>query len=236
MAFGQETPSHKEMIYLAYVAGRPDLWKKEIVKLNDIYLANPGREELDELIMARYGYIPFCIQEGEKKEVSAELEEARKNLEVLREADPNNPEADALEAAFNGFEMVINPFRGIFLAAEAKELTDKAYEDDPGCLTCISVKANQLNFTPAIFGGSTEEAIPFYKEVISLYESGQEEILYDWNYLNTMVIMAGAYEKLGQYNDACAVYEKILVTEPGLNWVRNNLYPACLKKAKKNNN
>ncbi|TFH33273.1 MAG: hypothetical protein E4G95_09835 [Bacteroidia bacterium] len=39
LAFNQEIPSYKEMIYRAYVDGKPELWKKEIIKLNDIYIA-----------------------------------------------------------------------------------------------------------------------------------------------------------------------------------------------------
>lgn len=229
LAFNQEIPSCKEMIYRAYVDGKPELWKKEIIKLNDIYIATPSAGNLEKVVMAQYGYIPFCLKEGDKKEVSAELKEARKNLAILRESDPGNPGFIALEAAFYGFEMGINPLNGIFLAGEAKKLTNKAYDNDPDCLICISVKANQLNFTPAIFGGSTEESIPYYKKIIGIYESGRVEILNDWNFINTLVIMAGAYEKMGLYNEACSIYEKILNVEPGIRWVRNTLYPDCIK-------
>lgn len=221
------------MIYRAYVSGRPDLWKAEIEKLESLYRVNPVNELLEELVMARYGYIAFSLKEGDRKEVAAQLELARKNLEILKKNQPGLPRHKALEAAFTGFEISISPLRAIVLAGEAKRLTEEAYNDDPDCLLCISVMANQLNFTPAVFGGSTSGSIPYYKKIIEAYEYGVVPIENDWNYINTLVILAGAYEKLGQWDDACETYEKILDRDPAINWVKNKLYPACIESKEK---
>ncbi|MEZ4999815.1 MAG: hypothetical protein R2744_04155 [Bacteroidales bacterium] len=53
---------------------------------------------------------------------------------------------------------------------------------------------------------------------------------HNWHYINTMVLLAGAYEEIGEYLPACKIYEKIMTVEPSVNWVKNSLYPLCVER------
>ena len=232
--FSQEASLSRAKIYNAYTLGRPDLWKKEIVNIESEYRRSKSLSTLHQLLLAEYGYIALCLKEKLKREASEELQKGRETLAILKQNDPDNPELIAIEAAFAGFDIVINPIRAIFLAGEAKRLTDEAYNKDPDGLISISVKANQLQFTPSAFGGSVNESLEYYKRIIEQYDSGNVEKIDDWRYINTLVILAGAYEKLDRYNEACLIYEKIIATDPDIGWINNGLYPAALKRKSRN--
>ena len=61
----------------------------------------------------------------------------------------------------------------------------------------------------------------------------KEEISKNWNYINLLTIIAQSYALIKDYEKAKLYYEKILVIEPGFNWVKNELYPEMIKKMKK---
>ncbi|HAM11711.1 MAG: hypothetical protein A2X05_09980 [Bacteroidetes bacterium GWE2_41_25] len=50
---------------------------------------------------------------------------------------------------------------------------------------------------------------------------------------NRMILIAQAYEALEDYDSGRKTYEKILKTEPGFTYVRDELYPQLLKKISK---
>ena len=54
----------------------------------------------------------------------------------------------------------------------------------------------------------------------------------DWNYLSLLTQIAKAYEELKDYKNAETYYRKILSLAPDFAWVKNELYPAFLKKRK----
>jgi len=226
---GQNISQNKENIYSAYVTGDLQLWIEIINDLEESWNNTMDFERLEELVMAQYGYIAFCLKEDEKEEGRSVLISANNNLQILMSYYPERADLIALKAAFTGFEMGFNPLKAIFLASRAKELTGNAYNMDKDNIICISVKANQLNFTPPIFGGSTEESIPYYNMIISKYNSGEENKYMEWRYINTLVILAQSYEKLELYNKACSTYEIIIAEDPEISWIKNKLYPDCLR-------
>ena len=61
-------------------------------------------------------------------------------------------------------------------------------------------------------------------------ELNKEQIKDDWNYLSLQTAIAQAYEETGKWGLAKLYYEKILKIEPDYSWVKNELYPAILKK------
>jgi len=226
-AIAQDNHAIKKSIYDAYAMGKLDQWEDVITELEESWVKYLDEDILEELVMAQYGYIAFCLMEEEKKKGRETLSKANDNLEVLLAAEPTRADLIALKAAFTGFEMGFNPAKALYLASRAKGLTERAYNADSDNIVCLSVKANQLNFTPSIFGGSITEAIPYYKLIIDKYDSGEEQKDFEWRYINTLVIMAQAFEKLDNYKEACAIYKRIITEDPGILWVKKGLYPDC---------
>lgn len=159
------------------------------------------------------------------------LIDATDHLESLRIYYPGSRELTGMEAAFAGFELSIYPLKAIFLASKAKSLTEEAYVEGTTNIMCISVRANQLNFTPLAFGGDPVEAEGYYLRIIDLYDREVVAPDDDWRYVNTMVILAGVYEEAGRYTEALALYEKIMRFDPSIPWVKEGLYKNCLEKS-----
>lgn len=220
---------YEERIYQAYTGGNLPSWKEVIEDIEKRHLIDSNNDLLHQLVMAQYGYIAFCLKEDHKKEGSRMLRKANSNLNILLVEAPQEPELIALNAAFTGFEMGINPWKAVYLASKSRKLSNHAYEMDHECLMCLSVKANRLNLLPVLFGGSPEESIPVYQHIISLYESGEIALENDWRYINTLVLLARVFENRKEYDLACKIYQKIIATDSQINWVTNGLYPACLK-------
>ena len=153
------------------------------------------------------------------------------NVKIYLDAYADDPGALAIKAAFMVFEANLVPAKMLSNGAESIKISERAYLLDSENLLALTGKANQLRFTPVIFGGSIDKSIPLYERIISNYDKGLYRKEKDWIYINTMVILAGTYEKKKKYDKACQVYEKILLFDNDIGWVQNELYPACLEKA-----
>jgi tetratricopeptide (TPR) repeat protein len=230
VAQGQNTADFRSRVYKSYVEGKMNDWKSVLADMEQVYKQVGSDEILYELLMAQYGYIGFCLKEEKKKEASVLLDKARYNLELLQRKDPGNAEYLALEGAFLGYEMGLHKLKAMVLGPKARNKIDEAVEKDPGHVRTLIEKANQLYFSPKILGGDIGKAIEYYKKAINKIESQPRSLKQNWIYLNTLLVLAQAYEKTGNMTYACAIYEKIMDYDPDIKWVRNNLYSGCRGK------
>ena len=90
-------------------------------------------------------------------------------------------------------------------------------------------RANALYHTPRLFGGDKKEALRLFQEGVTLIETSKSA-KNNWLYLNLLTSIAQAYEAADQKKKAAFTYDKILRFEPEFKWVKNELYPALLKK------
>ena len=234
--YSQNSDSIKKATYTAYTKGQLSLWEEasSISKAN--YQKNKSNLALHELIMTQYGHLAYCISDKEQKKGRLVLSEALSNLEKLSSSTGETTEVIALRATFLAFELNLYPLKMMKIGPKAVKLTDKAYEMDRNNLMALLCKANQLNFTPSMFGGSTEKAIPLYLEIIELFDNKTVSSENDWRYISTMVTLASTYEKDKKYDMACRLYEKIIAVDPTISWINNKLYPECLSKVEAGNN
>ncbi|MBN1388579.1 MAG: hypothetical protein JW965_09050 [Bacteroidales bacterium] len=230
VAEGQSISDFKSMIYYSYVKGEMSEWKAALSDMEDSYKRSPSDEFLYELLMAQYGYIGFCLKEEYKKEAALLLEKARDNLETLKTKDPYNAEWLALEGAFLGYEMGLHKLKAMVLGPKAKDKIDEAVEKDPERVRTLVEKANQLYFSPKIVGGDPEEAIKYYRKAINKIESEPVSLKNNWIYVNTLLVLAQAYQETDNLPYACAIYEKIMKYDPDIKWVKNDLYSVCTGK------
>lgn len=232
LSMAQDISGFRSSIYASYAEGDMDDWKNVMNEMEKLQKNSGSKELLFELLMAQYGYIGHCINENRKKEASRLLDRAQGNLKVLLDEDPGNANLMAMEGAFMGYEMGNNKLKALVIGPKAKEKIDAAVEKDPEAVRTLLEKANQLNFSPKIVGGDTDKAVEYYIKATDRMESGLAAN--NWIYVNTLVVLAATYEKMGNYTYACAVYEKIMSYDPGIKWVKEDLYPACSEKAAAN--
>jgi len=227
----QDIYFYRSRIYDSYARGEMSGWRTAIEEMEKEYERSGSEELLHELVLSQYGFIGYCLKEDMKKEASWHLERALGNLEILKVSKPGSAELMALEGAFMGYEMGIHKLKAMILGPKAKEKIDGAVEKDPNIVRTLLEKANQLNFSPRIVGGDTEEAIEYYKKAVRLIEADTKNLGKNWIYVNTVVVLANAYEQLGKNSLACALYEKLIDYDSNIKWVKDDLYRGCKEKS-----
>jgi tetratricopeptide (TPR) repeat protein len=199
-----------------------DRMEQQMENSNDLSL-------MYELTEAQYGYIGYCLSMKRKKEAEAILEKAERQVERLLAVQGDNPRVYSLQGAFYGFRIQLQPVRAPYYGRKSEEANRKALELGPEEPQAWMERGNIAYYKPAIFGGSKDEAVPYYEKAVRLFESTPGRTTQNWVYLNCMAGLAMAYEETGEPEKAGNVYRKLLRLEPGFNWVRDDLYPRYLE-------
>lgn len=221
-------PDYKSIIYKAYISNDMSKWKVTMDEMN--LVKDKSHDFILELINYQYGYIGLSL--GNKKETEARhyINLARKNIQVLQAKSYKLSYVNAYMAALYGFEMGLNNFKAPFIGPKSIKCAELAMELDKTNPYGYIQFGNSQYYMPPAFGGSKTVAIEYYLKAEKLMELNKEQIKDDWNYLSLQTAIAQAYEETGKWGLAKLYYEKILKIEPDYSWVKNELYPAILKK------
>lgn len=189
-----------------------------------------SKEEKIDLVAYYYGYIGWTIGEGRNKQAKKDLEEAEKVLEEFQDNYPEVPELYAFKGAFIGYKITMNSIRAVVLGPESMKNIDHAIDIGPARPQTWIERGNALFYMPKIFGGSKEEAIEAYNKAVQIMERDPRMIEDNWMYLNVLFILGQGYETTGQYEKAGTIYKKTLQYELGFKILKDEVYPAFLKK------
>lgn len=217
----------RDIIYRSYITGNMSKWEKVIRQLEQENQNNAiGRLEL---VNCYYGYTGWLIKEEEEDLAEEYIRKAEKLIDKILELEPKNATVWAYKGAFIGLDIGMHTYKAMVLGPKSIEYIDKAIALDADNIQGQIEKGNASYYTPGIFGGSKPRAIEAYKNAIRLMElKGMSE--HNWMYLNSLTILAQAYEKTDQPAMAEQTYKKILKIEPDFKWVKEELYPAFRKK------
>lgn len=222
----QQSP--RERVYNAFITDHMEDWHRVIDELKS-KKASLSDEQLGELVNFYYGYTGWLLEEGTKKEAKNYIEETDQIIDNLLAKYPKNSDMYAYKAAFYAYKLNLNPIKAPFLGGKSMDNIDRAQETCPKCPHGWIERGNALFYMPKAFGGSKVEAIKAYTKAILYMENEPETLRYNWVYLNVMMVLAQAYEKTENPGMAKTTYDKILKTEPGFTYVRDELYPAFMK-------
>jgi hypothetical protein len=220
--------SNKKEIYNAYISGKMDKWKNIIDQMEGQKIKT--NSFLIELINYQYGYIGWCLGNNKKNQAKKYLNLAEKNLEVVENQQCCFSLIYAYKSAFYGFRIGLTPYKAPFIGPNSMKNAELSIETDSTNFLGFVQYGNNQFYMPAVFGGSKELAIDYFEKAKALLEHNQNELIYDWNYLSLMVVIAQAYEKIKDLEMAKEYYEIILKKEPDFIWVKDELYPDLLIK------
>jgi tetratricopeptide (TPR) repeat protein len=220
----------QKQIYDAYLRGRMDLWKETMDQMERKAAGSNDLSLLYDLTEVQYGYIGYCLSMKQKKEAERVLEEAEKRVKWLLDKQVYQARLYSLLGAFHGYRVSLQPIRAPFYGKKSEEANQMALKLGPEEPQAWMERGNIAFYKPAIFGGSKNEAVPYYEKAVRLYEANPERTRQNWVYLNCMAGLGIAYEETGQADKAGQLYEKILRSEPAFEWVRDELYPEYLEK------
>lgn len=219
---------YKSAIYKAYISNDMGKWKKTMDEMARVEPAT--NDVILELVNYQYGYIGWCIGMKNKKEAGHYLALAKKNIELLQKKSYKPSSVNAFLSAMYGFEIGLNTMKAPFIGPKSVKCAELAMELDKMNPYGFIQYAHSQYYMPAAFGGSKQVAIEHYLKAEKIMEQQKEKYRGDWNYLNLLAVIARAMEAIGKDQQAKQYYEKILKTEPGFLWVKNELYPAFLKR------
>lgn len=216
--------TYKKQIYEAYITGKMSNWKMLITQMEKE--AAPANESILELINYQYGYIGWCIGTSRKDEARIYIEKMETLIDKLGKANYKPSHLAAYRSALYGFNIGLNKMKAPFLGPKSMEYAKKAMKTDPSNPFGYLLYANILYYTPDLFGGSKEDAMNHYLLALRKSEANREAfVIYNWNYLSLLTTIASAYYNWGENENAIIYLKKALQTEPGYQWVKNELYP-----------
>jgi len=219
--------SNKVLIYNAYIQGNMKKWENVIVSFEKQKPATI--DEKLELISYYYGYIGYLLGVKNYEKAAINIDKGDKLIaDVLKQA-PKNATAFAFKGSFIGFRIGMSKFKAITLGPESSKSIAHALQLEPGNIQAHVDKANALYHTPGLFGGDKKQSLKLFLKASTLLEKSKQTDN-NWFYLNVLTLTAKNYESLEQWQNAKAIYEKIMRFSPDYKWVKNELYPTLLKK------
>lgn len=220
-------PNYSQRLYGSFVDDRMELWEGILADMNLDYNRQEDPRLLYELCFTYYGYIGYLISIEEDKAARVMLNEAMKRTELLEKIYGERPDVQALQGAMIGYRIYISKFTSMYLGPRALKYITRAYEASDTCFNCNLEMGNMKYYTPKIFGGSREEAVPYYEKAVQLLENSSLKKERHWLYMNTVLLLADAYTSTGRKTSACRLYRELLEYEPRAEWIRKDLYSKC---------
>jgi len=219
---------YRSEVYRAYLSNRMDLWKGVIDRINSI--EGKSNDLLLELVNYQYGYIGYCVGLEKKDEARKYLSLAEKNIDILERNNYDPSMINAYRCALYGFRIGLNKLSAPVNGLKSLEHGRKALELDGKNYFALIQYGNVQFYMPAAFGGSKKEGIEYFMKARELMENDPAGLKDDWNYLSLLVLIGQSYSAMNQLDAAKRVYESTLKLEPGFLYVKDDLYPALLKR------
>ena len=221
--------SYHDKIYQSYISNDISIWENTLTDLISLYNNQADHVLLYEITLSHYGIIGYHLDYGSEEKASNYLSKAQDYLEELLTISSYKAQSLAFKSAFYGFEISLNSLKGLTLGRRSHNAANEAVEADEDYPRVWVEKGNVNFYTPAIVGGSKEEAIKYYEKAIKMFEHSMQ-YNHRWLYLNTLVMLARAYEETG--NDAMAIQtvRKALMFEPGFILAKEDYLPKLLNK------
>ena len=228
-----ETPvSHEEIhvkLYNAYLSSLESFWTEGIEKCKALYKEKATNSNKFLLAYAKYGILGFSMKDKDHEIFDNYSDNTENLLKELIEEGFKPSEATALLSSITGYRIGYSSWKGIFLGPKSSSLIEEAMESGKSSPIVWKLYGDSKFFTPAMFGGDTDESIKAYQKAIELYESNNDT-RYNWMYLDAFAWLGQAYLRSGQKDRAISIYKKVLEIEPDFRWVKNVLLPRAQEK------
>lgn len=174
-------------------------------------------------------FVSLCLYRlytlGFKKYSKEEyIDSAINYLEKSVKIDKNFADAYALLGSLYGMKAK-GFFKGMVYGTKSDRSFKKAKEIDSLNPRALYLEGISLLYKPKQFGGNPERAIKNFKKAIEIFEKGEgKRGVIEWGYLECMMFLGIAYEKVDSLEKAENIYRKVLEIDPDYGWARYRLY------------
>jgi len=215
-------------------------WSPELLKTaRDLFLNLLLREKkenvylLYEIALTDYRLVTFYFSSSNREEAERYNGEAQKYLEKAMEVDLSFGESFALYAFLLGFEIALNPEKGMTLGLKSMEYFNKALEIAPDNPRINLLQGMSLLYTPEAYGGGADKALEFLDKSANLFdkEKIQNPLKPSWGKEETYTFIGLAYKQKKDMEKAKECLKKALELNPDFGLAKEEL--AKLEKEKK---
>jgi tetratricopeptide (TPR) repeat protein len=213
--FTTHAQSVQEIMYKAYMTRSIELWERAL----DITGKQAQEYPKDKVKQLEFAFVYYSLLNGsmalqDEDFFDKHVGDAKELLKRLVNDYPNSGEACAMLSNIYGNEIAYSSFKGMTLGSKSSNLAEKGKQLEPTSPLAWKVYASNKYYTPSAFGGDLQEAIKAAEKSIHLFESNNASLKNNWSYLDTIVLLAQAYQKNNEKSKAIAAYEKALALEP----------------------
>ncbi len=204
--------SQKEAEYAAYLKSSMALWNRCISQADKTY----GSQSFEKG-MAMYGLLNSTMATRDKETFNDNVDQTIDLFKAIIEEKPDWGEPKAALSAIYGLVIAYSPMKGMLYGAKSSSLADEAVNDQEESPFVHKVYGGSKLYTPAMFGGDADEAVAALEKAVSLYEKNGE-LENNWLYLESLVNLSMAYQKVDKIDMAKQTLEKSLDIEPEYGW------------------
>jgi len=173
-----------------------------------------------------YKILEMSMHSGGDSLFNKYYEPALKNAEILINDKNFSADGKILAAAIYMMKIATSPMSAVTLSSKIHTLLDEAQSINPENPYSFVIRGMMKFSTPAMFGGSYEDALKNFSVAVKLFENDENTNNNSiWGYIEALTWTGRAQEKLNNDEAARFTYKKALGVEPEYGWVKYELLP-----------
>ena len=137
-------------------------------------IAIAEKSKWEPFYYSAYCRIIAAFMEQDKDKVDAILDPADEDLTKALAIDSKNSEVYAIQAMLYQARIQVSFTRGMKYSGMASEAIEKAIVMNPANPRAHYMQAQNIFYTPAMFGGGAEKALPHYQKALALFNAQQD--------------------------------------------------------------
>jgi len=208
------------------------VWKEEDMKAGrDMFLKlileqNSANADLCYYAaLADHRLIVYAFAAGKQAEAGPLIAEAGKYLEKAMELDPGRGELYALDAAALGYQIALDPQKGMELGMQIITSFAQAESKEPNNPRVALLKGESLMFWPVEYGGGPDNAIVLLDRAVSLFDKEKvaDPVKPSWGKEEAYAFLARAHAQKGARDKAIELMKKALEISPNFRLAQDEL-------------
>jgi imidazolonepropionase-like amidohydrolase len=172
-----------------------------------------------------YRLATYYLTLGQMDKAAPYIKESQDYLEKTMEMKPDIGELDAFYAYMLGFEIALDPEKGMSLGFESYKYFGKAFEKSPENPRVHFLKGTSELFTPAEYGGGPDVAIKTLQKSVDLFEKEKidDPVKPSWGKEEAYTFLGMAFNQKGETDKAVEFLTKALEINPEFGMAKDEL-------------
>lgn len=172
---------------------------------------------------ASYQLAIYYHSKNKLKKALALINSAIEYLTPRNTAKPIHPEHVILLAQLHGYKAGLDYTHAQSSGQKAWQYIDRAQKLAPENPRFFLVKAILKSYTPAVYGGSSDEAVTLLNQSITAFEKEDKQSGYYWGYADAYIWRGKLYKAKGNTAQARKEWESALIIDPQNDWAKQLL-------------